>query len=98
MLGINAKSKVQPAAWKFIDHYVNFDSQVIMAEVAGDFPTRKSVFKQPFMSQPANVYLKDFATILDTASRGPIRRPRLLSPGGPGIPVRRYRRAPPARC
>lgn len=72
MLGINAKSKNQAAAWKFIDHYVNFDSQVIMAEVAGDFPTRKSVFKQPFMSASANAYLKDFATILDTASRGPI--------------------------
>lgn len=72
MLGINAKSKQQDAAAKFIAHYVSFDSQVINAEVAGDFPTRKSVFKQPFMSAPANAYLKDYATILDTASRGPI--------------------------
>ena len=72
MLGINAKSDHQAAAWKFLEFYTNYDSQVVTGEVAGDFPARKSVFQQPFMSTPDNAYLKDFAAILDTSSRGPL--------------------------
>jgi multiple sugar transport system substrate-binding protein len=72
LLGINAKSTHQAEAWKFVDYYTSFESQVITAEVAGDFPTRKSVFKQPFMAAPTNAYLNDFARILDISSRGPL--------------------------
>ena len=72
MLGINAKSAQKAEAWKFIAHYDSFASQVVTAQVAGDFPTRKSVFKQDFMKAPANAYLGEFAEILDKSSRGPL--------------------------
>ena len=71
-LAINAKSSRKDQAWKFIEHYVSYESQVVVAEVAGDFPSRKSVFKTPFMQRPENAYLQEFNQILDKASRGPI--------------------------
>jgi ABC-type glycerol-3-phosphate transport system substrate-binding protein len=72
MLGVNAKSAQKTEAWKFIGHYVNYESQVVTAQVAGDFPTRKSVFNESFMKTPANAYLNEFAQILDKSSRGPL--------------------------
>lgn len=69
MLGVNARSAHKAEAWKFIQHYVSYESQVITADVAGDFPTRKSVFARPSM---ADSYLKDFADILATSSKGPM--------------------------
>ncbi len=71
-LAINAKSTRKDAAWKFIDYYVSYEAQVIVAEVAGDFPSRRSVFQSPFMKRPENAYLQEFYDILDKASRGPI--------------------------
>lgn len=71
-LGINPKSAHKDQAWQFLDFYTSQQSQEILARVAGDFPTRKSVFSAPFMKTPEHQYLQSFYQVLEKASRGPV--------------------------
>ena len=76
MLGLNARSEKSEAGAKFIKFYAGKQAQTILAEVAGDFPARKSVFDAPFMAAPDRAYLKEFANILATSSGGPLQSER----------------------
>ena len=51
-LAIGAHSKHPKEAWRFIEHMTGPQSQEIKAK-AGEMPTRKSSFQQPFFSTPA---------------------------------------------
>jgi ABC-type glycerol-3-phosphate transport system substrate-binding protein len=51
-LGISVDSKHPDAAWKFIDHMISPESQIINARVAKNLPMRRSAYEDPWFKSP----------------------------------------------
>lgn len=66
-LGRNTKHKAE--AWKFLEHLISVEAQVVNAKVGGEMPSRKSTFKAPLFQTPAMLEMVSWAEYVSTASR-----------------------------
>jgi len=69
MLAIGANSKQKEAAWKFIRHYLSFESQLLDAKTAGTLPVRKSVYADPWFKTKDAESLVHWKTYIEQYGR-----------------------------
>lgn len=67
-LVMSSNSKVKDEAWRFLDHYVRPESDLIMAMVGGQLPTRQSTLQSEYFSKPEASYLKWYGEYMNDTS------------------------------
>jgi multiple sugar transport system substrate-binding protein len=60
-LAIGKDSTHREAAWKFIDHMLSYESRLIEAKLAGELPSRKSVYEDAWFKTESARELKSWA-------------------------------------
>ncbi len=64
-------SKHREAAWKFIEHVTNPESQVITAKMTGEMPTRKSTYNDPWFKTKDAAELMFWKNYMEKYGRTP---------------------------
>ena len=67
-LGRNTKRKEE--AWKLLEHHVSAASQVTYARIAGEMPSRKSAFKDPYFATAEGKEMHGWADYIAADSQG----------------------------
>ncbi len=78
-LGRNTKHKAE--AWKLVEHHTAAENQVLYAKIAGEMPSRKSAFKDPFFESPAGKEMHAWADYIARYSHGYLLPPKFLELG-----------------
>jgi len=67
-------SKEKEAAWHFIEHMISPEAEVINAKIAGEMPTRKSTYKDPWFETDDAADMRQWMSYLANYGRS-IRTP-----------------------
>jgi multiple sugar transport system substrate-binding protein len=78
-LGRNTKHKAE--AWKLLAHHTAAENQVVYAKIAGEMPSRKSAFKDPFFQSPEGTEMHTWADYIARDSQGYVLPPKFLELG-----------------
>jgi ABC-type glycerol-3-phosphate transport system substrate-binding protein len=80
-LGVGKNTKHKAEAWKFLEHHVSAESQILYAKISGEMPSRKSAFKDTFFQSASGAEMKSWADYISRSGKSYVLPEKFLELG-----------------